>query len=130
MERHNAEPINIQNNTLKTHMKTKITFPETIDELLNHPKWDGFIGSKLGNDLFINDPERAERIHEAAEYGSDGSTHYEIIEDWREFADMLFRSLPWDEREELEPSSDVLHLAINQCEEWHEKNGTLHKQVG
>jgi hypothetical protein len=111
-------------------MKSTTTFPEAIDELLNHPKWDGFIGSKLGNDLFINDPERAERIHEAAEYGSDGSTHYEIIEDWREFADMLFRSLPWDEREEAEPSSDILHIAINQCKEWHEKNGTLHKQVG
>ena len=111
-------------------MKNTIAFPETIDELLNHPKWDGFIGSKLGNDLFINDPERAERIHEAAEYGSDGSTHYEIIGDWREFADMLFRSLPWDERDQAEPLRDALDSEINQCEEWHEKNGTLHDEVG
>jgi len=111
-------------------MKNTITFPETIKELLNNPQYDGFIGSKLGNDLFISDPDRAERIHEAAEYGSDGSTHYEIIEDWREFADMLFRSLTGDEREEAESSSDILHLAIKQCEEWHEKNGTLHEQLG
>lgn len=32
----------------------------------------------------LNDPDRAERCHDAAEYGSDGSTHREIINDWRE----------------------------------------------
>jgi len=106
------------------------TFPSTVDALLNHPQWDGFIGSKLGNDLFINDPERAERIHDAAEHGCDGSTHYEIIEDWREFADMLFRSLSWDDRDDAEPLRDALDSAINECESWHEKNGTLHESIG
>lgn len=107
-----------------------ITFPSTIDQLLNHPKWDSFIGSKLGNDLFINDPERAERLHEAAEHGGDGSTHYEIIEDWREFVDILFRDLPWDDRDEVEPLRDTLDAAINDCESWHEKNGSLHEVIG
>jgi len=110
--------------------KNMYTFPSTVDALLAHPQWDGFIGSKLGNDLFINDPERAERIHEAAEHGCDGSTHYEIIEDWREFADMLFRSLSWDDRDDAEPLRDALDSAINDCEAWHEKNGTLHESVG
>jgi len=111
-------------------MKTQHAFPKTIDDLLSHPKWDGFIGSKLGNDLFINDPERAERIHDHAEDGCDGSTHAEHMEDWREFAEMLFRSLSWDEREEVEPTHDALIAEIDACEVWHEKNGSLHEVIG
>lgn len=111
-------------------MTTQHAFPKTIDELINHPQWDGFIGSTLGSDLFINDPERAERIHKYAETGSDGSTHAEHIEDWREFADMLFRSLSWDEREELEPTYDALISEIDSCEAWHEKNGSLYEVIG
>src|SRR4030095_10743784 len=33
---------------------------------------------------FINEPERADRCHNAAEYGCDGKTHSEVIEDWRD----------------------------------------------
>jgi len=105
-------------------------FPKTIDDLLNHPQFDSFIGSKLGNDLFTDDPERAERINDAAEDGSDGSTHYETLNDWREFADMLFSSLSWDEREEIEPAHDALLAEIDACEAWHEKNGSLHEMIG
>ena len=111
-------------------MKTQHAFPKTINDLLAHPKWDGFIGSKLGNDLFINDPERAERIHDHAEDGCDGSTHAEHMEDWREFAEMLFRSLSWDEREEVEHIHDALLVEIDECEAWHEKNGSLHEVIG
>ena len=106
------------------------TYPKTIDDLLNHPQFDSFIGSKLGNDLFINDPERAERIHDAAEDGCDGSTHYEVIEDWREFADMLFHSLSCEEREEIEPAYDALMADIDACEAWYDKNGSLHEMIG
>lgn len=106
------------------------TFPKTINDMLNHPQYDSFICSKLGNNLFINDPERAERIHDAAENGSDGSTHYEAMEDWREFADMLFRSLSCEAREEVEPSYDALLADIDECEAWHEKNGSLHEMIG
>lgn len=105
-------------------------FPKTISELLSHPQWDGYISSKLGNELFINDPERAERINDAAEHGCDGSTHYETIQDWRDFADMLYRNLSWDEREEVEHIKDSLDSEINQCEEWHDKNGSLHNEIG
>ena len=111
-------------------MKAKHSFPKTIDDLLAHPQWDGFIESKLGNDLFINDPDRAERIHDAAEDGCDGSTHAERIEDWRDFAEMLFRSLSWDEREEVEPIHDALLAEIDTCKAWHEKNGSLHEVIG
>lgn len=105
-------------------------YPATINDLLNHPRWDSFIGSKLGSDLFISDPERAERILEYAESGSDGSTHAEHIEDWREFADMIFSSMSWDEREEIEPIHDAIIAEIDKCEAWHEKNGSLHRVIG
>ena len=111
-------------------MKTKHAFPKTIDDLLSHPKWDGFIGSKLGNDLFINDPERAERIHDHAESGSDGSTHAERMEDWREFALDLWRSLSMDEAKAERKNYLALMDAINGCEEWHDHVGSLHEVIG
>jgi hypothetical protein len=104
--------------------------PITINDLLSLPQWDSFIQSRLGNDLFISDPDRADRMHEAAEHGADGSTHYEIIEDWRDFARDLFRSLSMDEREDEEKNYETLISEIDSCEEWHDHNGTLHDQLG
>ena len=43
----------------------------TLDQLINTDEFMMFISDKLGNDLFINDPDRADRIHEAAEFGCD-----------------------------------------------------------
>jgi hypothetical protein len=104
--------------------------PITVDDLLNLPQWHSFIESRLGNDLFISDPDRADRIHEAAEHGADGSTHYEIIEDWRDFARDLFRSLSMDEAEDEEKNYEALISEIDSCEAWHDHNGSLHKQLG
>ena len=121
-------------------MKTT-TFPTTVNELLNHPQWDGFISDKLGNDLFINDPERAGRIHEAAEHGCDGSTHAEHIEDWREFAEVLYREerrrinqAETDEQAdaieaEIEAARDTLLADIDRAEQWHADHGTLDQQA-
>jgi hypothetical protein len=104
--------------------------PITIDDLLNLPQWHSFIESRLGNDLFISEPDRADRMHEAAEHGADGSTHYETIEDWRDFARDLFRSLSMDERDDEEKNYETLMDEINSCEEYHDGIGTLHNQVG
>ena len=104
--------------------------PIAINDLLSLPQWHSFIESKLGNDLFISDPDRAERMHEAAEHGADGSTHYETIEDWRDFARDLFRSLSMDEREDEEKNHEALMDEINSCEKYHDGIGTLHNQVG
>ena len=104
--------------------------PITIDDMLNLPQWHSFIESRLGNDLFISDPDRADRMHEAAEHGADGSTHYEIIEDWRDFARDLFRSLSMDDRDDEEKNYETLMDEINSCEEYHDGIGTLHNQVG
>ena len=35
---------------------------KTLNDLIQSKGFDIFRGDKLGNDLFINDPERAERI--------------------------------------------------------------------
>jgi len=111
----------------------KATFTN-LDEMISCHEYDIFRESKLGNDLWINDPNRAERIHEAVESGSDGSTHYEIIKDWREFLD----SYKCEDPEFHEDSSeweidlavyDAIMKEINKCEEWHEKNGSLHNQL-
>ena len=120
----------------------KPPMPRTISELLNVPAWEYFQESKLGNDLFISDPDRADRIHEAAEDGCDGSTHAEHIEDWREFADQLkddcssYAYRMDDETEaaayelEYEAAFDALAEAIDKCEAYHEEQGIIHEQVG
>lgn len=113
--------------------------PTTVHALLEHPDWDGFIGDKLGNGLFISDPDRANRILEAAEDGCDGSTHAEVIEDWREFAAILqseaSRAL-WGmdgedgDGDRLEMAFAALEEDIARAEAHHEKAGTLHEVIG
>lgn len=128
-------------------MKTETTlsasdFPDTVDALLNSPGWEYFESDRLGNDLFISDPERAGRIHAAAEDGCDGSTHAEHIQDWRDYAEQLredYERHAWnmeseEEAEafeaELETRADALAEAIDACEAWHEANGSLWEMVG
>jgi len=108
---------------------------KTVKELLAHPRWDGFISDKLGNDLFISDPDRASRIHDAAEDGCDGSTHQEHIDDWREFAEMLHRESWWhaetdEEAVRIDADYDALVADIDRAEKWHVDNGTINEEVG
>lgn len=110
-------------------------------------------GNKLGNDLFINDPDRANRIHESAEHGFDGSTHAEHIEDLQEYADEHYATLSRacdrlstdsaDPAEiasfeaecsalekEIETAQETLDADLARLEKWHEENGTLNEQIG
>ena len=57
----------------------------TINDMLNDDGYQSFIADRLGNDLFINDTERAKRIYKASEWGGDGSTHFEVIDDFAVF---------------------------------------------
>lgn len=91
-----------------------------LGELWRSQEFQIFTESKLGNDLFINDPERANRIHDAAEHGCDGSTHAEHIEDWQEFLDDS--ELPDEIKESIQKEIDA-------CEAWHAANGSLHTQT-
>jgi hypothetical protein len=84
-------------------------------------EFERFIGSKLGNDLCITDPDRAKRLRRYARDGMDGSTHSEVIEDWREFLDSL--KLP-------SKVYDRISREIDHCEQWHHENGSLFKIIG
>ena len=79
----------------------------------------------LGNDLFINDPDRAGRIHEGAINGCDGSTHQERIDDWREFLSEYADSLGM-----LNRTKTFIELEIDDIEDWHQKNGSLNTVIG
>jgi hypothetical protein len=106
-----------------------------LREMLQSEAFEYFRADRLGNDLFISDPERANRIHEAAEHGCDGSTHYEHIQDWRDFLSLYREFDPdFDERGRdyrLCPGIiDSITDEINACEDWHDKNGSLHEEIG
>ena len=103
--------------------------------MLESQAWEYFISDRLGNDLFISDPERANRIWEAAENGCDGSTHYEHIQDWRDFLSLYREYEPgFDERGRdyrLCPGIiDSITDEIDACEAWHDANGSLHEEIG
>lgn len=128
---------------MKTATDIRNSLVTSVKDLLALRGWEVFQESKLGNDLFINDPDRANRIHEAAEYGCDGSTRAEVIEDWQEFADEHYSELEreaWgldiSEEESVALENDIeaarkaLDADIADCERWHADNGTLHKQIG
>lgn len=95
---------------------------KTLSDLYNSPGFQAFQADLLGNDLFIHDPERADRIYKAAEHGCDGSTHAEAIQDWRDYFELIEDSLDPDV---------VLNIAreIELTEAWHEEHGTLDSQI-
>ena len=113
-------------------MTTSIkSFPTTLSELYSHTDFQPF-GST--SDDWINDPERMERCNDAAENGIDGSTHAEVIQDWREFLSNLERdtlhTLEDDEQEQLEALVESITAEIDACEAYHESAGTLHNEIG
>lgn len=95
-------------------------YKPTLDEMIRSREFEGFISDKLGNDLFISDPDRADRIWEYAENGSNGSTHAEVIEDWRDFLKI------WDIPERCKAG---IEKEIEECEKWHDKNGSLNEII-
>ena len=116
-------------------MKTKnaIKFPRTLRELYSHPDFVPFGSS---SDEWLYNPDRMERCHEAAERGAEGSTHREVMEDWREFLGRLEREAlykAWASdcvMAEIESRAKSIREEIDACEAWHEKNGSLDEQVG
>lgn len=115
---------------MTTQVKSKYS---SLEEMYSSREYDAYISDRLGNDLFISDPDRAERIHEAAEHGTDGSTHAEVIEDWRDFLNSLKPidpDFPEDGGEITEEDFDRIEAEIAACETWHEMNGSLNQIIG
>ena len=104
---------------------------KTLHDMFQSKEWQGYESDRLGNDLFINDPKRADRIQAAAEDGSDGSTHAEHIEDWKAFT-KLFSDDGGDYLEDQEAFYALAHVAaeIELCCAYHAAAGTLFKEVG
>ena len=94
----------------------------TINDMLNSREYQAFISDRLGNDLFISDPDRADRLFEAAEEGADGSTHAEHIDDWRDFIN--------NAADYPEHIADALLAECDTVEQWHIDHGTLDNHVG
>lgn len=112
------------------NMTDKIT---NLNSMLRSRAFESFQSDLLRNDLFLSDPERAERIHEYAESGSDGSTHAERIDDWREFLrslKVIDAEFPDDGGDISQDVYDAIESEIDDCEQWHEKNGSLHQIIG
>jgi len=95
----------------------------TLYKMIRSNEFEAYISDKLGNNLFINDPKRAERLHDADEQceGEDGSRHSEVIEDWLEFLDTI--KLPESIKERIQNE-------IIQCRKSHMKNKTLNRIIG
>lgn len=96
-------------------------YKPTINDILNSREYDGFISDRLGNDLFLSYPDRADRLAEYAEDGCDGSTHAEVIEDWIAFVDSC--NLP-------DRCKNRLYKEIADVEQWHVDNGSIHEIIG
>ena len=100
-------------------MVTTIT---SLNDLLNSPEYDG---SRFGSssDDWLHDEDRAQRCHNAAADGCDGSTHGEHIQDWRDCLANYFDDLDDDTRAAIEKE-------IDDCEQWHVDNGSIDQEVG
>ena len=93
----------------------------TINEMLNSDAYQRWESDHLGNDLFINEPQRAARLHEYAEDGMNGSTHDEVIQDWRDFI---------ADAELTEAEKEALLKEADKVEEWHIQNGSISNVIG
>ncbi len=72
--------------------------------------------------MVLSDPERFNRIEDAAENGCDGSTHGEVIQDWRDALE-CYTDLSEDE-------TDSIAQEIDECEQWHVSNGSIDQTGG
>jgi hypothetical protein len=115
---------------------------DSLDEMIRCQAFEYYQESRLGNQLFIDDPERAERIYNAAENGCNGSTHGEVIQDWRDFLNDRYSVAVYDsqydaddllagkEYDITESTRAKIDKEIDDCEEWHIKNGSINQEIG
>ena len=77
---------------------------------------------------FINEFERADRCYTAAEFGCDGKTHSEVIQDWRD----AFENMLSDRRGKEYPTrfASAINAIFDGIEAWHETNGSLYQEIG
>lgn len=124
---------------------------ESINDILHGEESEAFYNyqSEKSND-FVNEPERAARCYDAAAEGCDGSYHWEVIEDFREFGSDMLREA-WKKIDDVISDMDVFDFTVHKakqieaafeqcetdfedsvvrCEKWHIEHGTYEQQVG
>jgi hypothetical protein len=80
---------------------------------------------------FINEPERADRCHNTAEYSADGKTRSEVIEDWRDaFSYWLSDRRRGKYGNDPERFESAVRAYFTTVELWHEFNGSLFQEIG
>lgn len=88
---------------------------------------DELVDETREENIRAND-DRADRCWDAAEHGCEGSTHAEIIGDWRDAFRWERRCL--DNGKPHDRFEAAVEARFDAIEAWHEKAGTLWKQVG
>lgn len=107
-----------------------------LKDMIDSKEYQNYLIDKLGNDLFINDPDRAERNADAAEEECNGSTHREVIENQRDFFHQLKVYDPeYDEVDDKDfdidmKTANLIEKEIDEVEEWHIKNGSIDTEIG
>ena len=99
---------------------------QTLEDMYNSAgfqAWDSDNRSCGGCGIILNDSKRFDRICKAAEFGSEGSTHNEIIDDWNEYLEILCDDIP-------ETDYDAISIEILKCYNWHDNNGSLNREIG
>jgi hypothetical protein len=82
-------------------------------------------------DLYLSDPDRADRCDAAAEHGADGSTHREVIQDWRDAFSAYLRDRHRNRRSEFPYRFESAVTAhFDACEDWHITNGSIDEEIG
>ena len=77
---------------------------------------------------FVNYPDRAARCYDAAEFGADGKTHAEVINDWRKaFSNYISNKRLWTNPERFE---NAVNAHFDSIEKWHKEHGSLWQQIG
>jgi hypothetical protein len=102
---------------------------------------DWFIGDYMNqhglsfganNDDWMRDAERMQRCEDAAAYGGDGSTHREVINDWREAFRHFIRY--GGKRNAFSAGYARFEAAVEAhftaTEEWHIANGSIDEEIG
>lgn len=91
-----------------------------LNDFLNSEEWHQWDSHHRTHDMAHSDPLRYDRCAKYAGYGCEGSTHAEIIADWRSAVDEsgLGMFTKWR-----------LHAEIDGTESWHKRNGSLNSVI-
>ena len=98
----------------------------TLDDFIRSDYFESYEESWRSN-LFCSsfNNDLIDRIEKAAEFGSDGRTHSEVLELWQEAVNCCHDDdvISWDIKESI-------IIEICDCILWHSENGSLHEELG